>query len=45
MKIFPAILLLISLGLTSCGRKGDLEYLPGDENKRPKFDNMIEENV
>ncbi len=41
MKIFLLIVLLI-FPLTSCGKKGSLEYPEGQ--KRPKFDKVIDED-
>ncbi|MDX2083248.1 MAG: lipoprotein [Rickettsiales bacterium] len=41
MKKFFFLILLITIALNACGRKGPLEY-PG-EQKRPKFDKVIDE--
>jgi hypothetical protein len=41
MKKFFYLSLIIFVILSSCGRKGALE--PVGEQKRPKFDNVVEE--
>ncbi len=42
-KLFKyfSLIFLIATALISCGRKGSLEYV--GENKRPNFDNVVDE--
>lgn len=40
-KILTLLVLIFSLSLTSCGKKGPLTYL--GERKIPKFDHVIDE--
>ncbi len=41
-KFFTLLVLLSFFAISSCGKKGPLEY-PG-EQKRPKFDQVTDEN-
>ncbi|NBV06053.1 MAG: hypothetical protein EBS06_02305 [Proteobacteria bacterium] len=42
MKKISCLILLFTITLSSCGRKGPLEYPEGQ--KRPKFDKVFDES-